>query len=139
MMIPENHVSLIIHQQVEEMPEIDIRNWQTAEDYPADALHYVSERAKAGTTSRAKIVKIRIENLSLNFRYGFFSLQKSYYLGFIFRSLKMMKTLYRHYKYGCPANLNFDWIRNVGIYSNSKGRRWSHHLFACFAVFFNDC
>ncbi|PZG37805.1 hypothetical protein C1910_10935 [Listeria ivanovii] len=76
-MIPENHVSHIIHQQVEEIPEIDVRNWQTTEDCPADALHSVSERAKAGTSSRAKIVTIRIENLSLNFRYGFFHFRDS--------------------------------------------------------------
>lgn len=53
--------------------------------------------------------------------------------------LKMMKTLHRHYKHGCAANLDFDWVWHVGIYCHSKGRGWCHHLFARFAVFFNDC
>ncbi|WP_430536398.1 hypothetical protein [Listeria rocourtiae] len=34
-MIPESHVSRMVHQQVEAILEIDIQNWQTAEGRPS--------------------------------------------------------------------------------------------------------
>ncbi|WP_430536746.1 transposase, partial [Listeria rocourtiae] len=68
-MIPENHVSRMIHQQVEAIPEIDIRNWQTAEGrpsyHPRMMLKVILYAYSQGVTSGRKIAAMTQENIPM--------------------------------------------------------------------------
>lgn len=68
-MIPENHVSRTIHQQVEEIPEVAIQNWQMAEGrpsyHPKMMLKVILYAYSQGVTSGRKIASMTQENIPM--------------------------------------------------------------------------